>query len=93
MYRLCTQAVRTGESVWPDNLQHDSPEPAMLFDSAVLYSRLAFRHTVLEVSLHGLRQLLKIAIAESALLFARVVCCPNDLLNFLSYGPTKLICC
>jgi len=51
-----------------------SPEPSLLLDSAVLDARLAFRHAVLKISLNWLRQILKITVAESVLMFTSVIC-------------------
>ena len=72
---------------------HHLPEPAMLLDSTVLDARLALRHAVSEVALHWLRELLQVAVAESVLLLARIICCPYDLFNLLCYYSSKLICC
>lgn len=51
-----------------------SPEPPLLLDSAVLDAGLTFRHAVLEVSLNWLRQILKVTVAESMLMFTSVIC-------------------
>lgn len=64
----------------------------MLLDSTVLDTGLAFRHTILEIALYWLRQLPQVTVAEATLLSATIICCPYDLLNLVSYDPTKLIC-
>jgi len=51
-----------------------SPEPSLLLNSTVLDARLAFRHAVLEISLNWLRQILKITVAKSILMFTSVIC-------------------
>ena len=62
-----------------------SPEPPLLLDSAVLNAGLAFRHAVLEISLNWLRQILKITVAESNLMFTGVICSDNaQLEHFMS---------
>ncbi len=44
------------------------PEPSLLLDGTILDARLPFRHAVLEIALHWIREISQITIAETVLL-------------------------
>lgn len=51
-----------------------APEKSLLFDSTILDAGLPLRHAVLEVALNWVREFLQISIAETVLVFTRVIC-------------------